>query len=293
LSAPTCNTKPVGEGRVATAPGKLAALSLLLLKGESTTMHMDISEKIATLNDCARIAFRDTADRDYICSRACYRMNLYSQCMWAAHQAIEKYLKGTLLFRLEPAKGYGHDLGRLLETVSGHESPYWLLPPRLQTFIEFLNDFGSNRYRDAHLERTGTEFFLIDQTVWHIRWYCTYLESNDGTCSHDDRGEYTSDYQHILAQIRARQPSTKQIRGGVLEEVLARSPTDAARRALVWKNALYTERPRKQIKFNGQLRIENSIQVIHKQRAALLLEYIDFSKPVKEYLVDQAKRNES
>lgn len=48
---------------------------------------------------------RDTADQDYVAARANYRLALHTQAAWSAAQAIEKYLKGILLFSCVPVNG--------------------------------------------------------------------------------------------------------------------------------------------------------------------------------------------
>ena len=78
--------------------------------------------KRVAINEAARI-LRNQADCDYICARQIYVIGYADQFMWQAQQAIEKYLKATLLFgsalkhegwsgirRLMGRGGYGHDL---------------------------------------------------------------------------------------------------------------------------------------------------------------------------------------
>ena len=52
----------------------------------------------ALLNDFAERSFRDMADGDYIAARMACRAALVTQFLWASQQAVEKYLKGILLF---------------------------------------------------------------------------------------------------------------------------------------------------------------------------------------------------
>jgi hypothetical protein len=58
------------------------------------------------LNTFASDVFRKQADYDYIAARANYRMRLRQQFLWSAHQAVEKYLKATLLFNGKSARFY-------------------------------------------------------------------------------------------------------------------------------------------------------------------------------------------
>lgn len=58
------------------------------------------------LNTFACDVFRKQADYDYISARANYRMRLRQQFLWSAQQAVEKYLKATLLFNGRSARYY-------------------------------------------------------------------------------------------------------------------------------------------------------------------------------------------
>src|SRR3954452_5491489 len=71
---------------------------------------MDSSKKRALVIDFINRSFRDVADRDYICARVCYRLNLAQQFLWAGFQAVEKYLKAILLYNDRSAKKLGHDI---------------------------------------------------------------------------------------------------------------------------------------------------------------------------------------
>ncbi len=53
--------------------------------------------RIALLTLATEI-FREQADQDYVVARACYRMNLREQFLWASLQACEKFLKANPSF---------------------------------------------------------------------------------------------------------------------------------------------------------------------------------------------------
>src|SRR4029077_20656965 len=59
--------------------------------------------RIALLTLATEI-FREQADQDYVVARACYRMNLREQFLWASLQACEKFLKAILLFNEKSAR---------------------------------------------------------------------------------------------------------------------------------------------------------------------------------------------
>ncbi|ASK93081.1 hypothetical protein XcvCFBP7111P_17620 [Xanthomonas citri pv. vignicola] len=51
----------------------------------------------AKVNQFAIRCLRDTGDGDYIAARLSMRAYLYTQYLWAAEQAVEKYLKCILM----------------------------------------------------------------------------------------------------------------------------------------------------------------------------------------------------
>src|SRR5688572_2300053 len=67
--------------------------------------------------------FLTTADNDYVTARLCYFNRHYQGFFWNSAQALEKYLKASLLFNncsaLSDDKGkeYGHDLIRLYHKI--------------------------------------------------------------------------------------------------------------------------------------------------------------------------------
>ena len=68
------------------------------------------------LNDFAVRSFRDIADGDYIAARMACRTALIIN-LWAAQQAVEKYLKCILLLNRIEAKKVRHDLGMALRKI--------------------------------------------------------------------------------------------------------------------------------------------------------------------------------
>ena len=72
----------------------------------------------AKVNDYIVRSFRDVADADYIAARSIYRLGLSQQFLWAALQALEKYLKGILLFNDLSTKTIGHDIASAYAALS-------------------------------------------------------------------------------------------------------------------------------------------------------------------------------
>jgi HEPN domain-containing protein len=75
---------------------------------------MDPDLRDALLNEFALRCFRDVADGDYVAARMAYRAELLLQAYWASQQALEKYVKGILVFRRIPRKKPTHSLRALL-----------------------------------------------------------------------------------------------------------------------------------------------------------------------------------
>ncbi len=57
---------------------------------------------------------RDLADKDYISARMSYRVDLTDQFLWSGLQALEKYLKATLLFNNLSTLKLSHHLDKAL-----------------------------------------------------------------------------------------------------------------------------------------------------------------------------------
>ena len=144
-----------------------------------------ILELQLALNTWAKEAFRDQGDRDYVSARLVYRLKFREQFLWSGLQAIEKYLKGILLFngrssryRHWPNTGgreFGHDLVALFQTVKSISEIQVTCPRGVTIFVKYLDHFGMNRYFDRSTYTIGNELMELDRAVWHIRRYCQYL----------------------------------------------------------------------------------------------------------------------
>ena len=81
-------------------------------------------------NEVVTEMFVDPADHDYVVSRWCYQNCLFGSFFWNAAQAIEKYLKASLLLNGRSSKKFGHDLVRLYDAVTEYADD--LLPDGLE-----------------------------------------------------------------------------------------------------------------------------------------------------------------
>ena len=93
------------------------------------------SELNVEKNDVVTHLFIDPADQDYILARMSYYGKMINSFFWSGGQAIEKYLKASLLLNGKSAKDYkhnkdyGHNLVELFEAVNEYASD--LFPKRL------------------------------------------------------------------------------------------------------------------------------------------------------------------
>jgi hypothetical protein len=208
--------------------------------------------------------FRDQADADYITARACYRMGLREQFLWASLQACEKYLKGILLFneksalydpvKYDPSKPrknrvFGHDARWLFDVVKRDipdllldKAPTWLLD-----FLQYLTTFGDNRYLTKRTYAVGDELRLLDEAVWILRRLCQNFD-------------WTPDKTNLrpLVIARATNPAARANPAlgrplgaidGFLEKVLKAPPNNPARKTLVWQNMFFANRQRRQVSY--------------------------------------------
>jgi HEPN domain-containing protein len=140
----------------------------------------------ALVNDFVNRSFRDVADRDYIAGRILYRYDLGSQFLWAASQALEKYLKAILLYSRRSTKGLGHDIVRVLHQVRLIRAIHFEIPKSVQGFIHYLNEEGPNRYFEYPAYAVGDELLRFDHAIWHIRRYCYDMRGQIQTSGGED-----------------------------------------------------------------------------------------------------------
>ncbi len=134
------------------------------------------------LNDYATRSLRFTADQDYISARNSYRAKLIEPFLWSSLHAIEKYLKAILLFHAipKPRKPYGHNIDKILNTVKDRVNFDLRLPEESESFINYINYFGKNRYFEDLVCLEEYALYNLDQTVWYVRRYCYNMKAYEG-----------------------------------------------------------------------------------------------------------------
>lgn len=199
-------------------------------------------------------SFRDVADDDYIAARALYRVGLDQQFLWAALQAVEKYLKATLLYNRQDTRALRHNIAGALDKVRATLGSTFKISKTAETFIRALRWQGINRYFEHQINTDGLVLLELDEAVWELRRYC----------------------RPVRADVTAKAPIE-----GRLEEILSKPST--ARENLIWKNLYYGRY--KKITFRRRFKIANPSNFIFPEIFSQLDKTIHFSKPVRDYFL--------
>lgn len=218
------------------------------------------------VNDFAIRSFRDIGDADYVAARMASRAGLVTPFLWAAQQAIEKYLKCILLLNRIPAKNIRHDLTIGLSAIQKSGKLSLGLTKVTEEFIERLDASGAFRYLEVSNIAFGAELVPLDRAVWELRRYCTRSDSP--------------------RKIRLREgyPARKiSIPGGQLEKIIGdiRNP---AREPLLWQNAFFGRRVRRRVKLKKWFHASNAPLSLHPEILDEVLKYVFLPKNlVAEY----------
>lgn len=152
-----------------------------------------------------RASLIKTADHNYVLSRQAFLRGMALDGLWLAAQAVEKYLKASLLLNGKDTRFYAHDLTELWKAhakITRGIMPESFVEPRrsekdpvpgwssqtLVQFLEYLVRFGSsdNRYQLIGYLYDSLVLTKIDQLVFFIRRTCRNL-SEDGEALSDGR----------------------------------------------------------------------------------------------------------
>ncbi len=215
------------------------------------------------LNTFATDVFRRQADYDYISARMNYRMQLRQQFLWSAQQALEKYLKGILLYNGKSARFYipqgfsnrkefGHNLTMLNHEVCKIDYLKYDLPEWAQPYMGYLAELGGfNRYLTKSSYNASDAMHKLDELVWNVRRYCQYIADRGIGCNHEVPGMKEAVINSINNPIHHKKPVAFKLFNGELEKIIERPHKDPARKALVWANLFYGKRNRKIVTFHS------------------------------------------
>jgi HEPN domain-containing protein len=189
-------------------------------------------------------AFRDIADQDYIAARTLYRAGLDLQFLWASSQAMEKYLKGILLYNALDTRDLGHKLVASYKRVLTISDIPFNFPPDTGAFLEYLELYGPDRYLQHPYFTHGEELLQLDRIVWHVRRFCQYLRGELRKPSGERVRLLEAHIRSLSRPALFENPTRFRILGGYLERVPDSNRT-ALRANLVWKNTYFGDHRRR------------------------------------------------
>lgn len=234
------------------------------------------NEEKQTKNSFAIRSFREIADYDYIAARTLFKNQLFDPFLYLAHQSVEKYLKGILLFHDVKFPKPIHDLEEILKKIKKMKSVN--LEKTTELFIKDLNQTVHARYLSAPFYAEKDYLLKLDEAVWDLRFFCQPVETN----------------------LRKIKDKTKlldySLRGGslipfgVLEKVIRNKEGKfrKIRENLIWKNFRFGSRRKKSIKFASGVWSKNPDFFIgtneeNRKKYEILSKYVYFPGDVKKY----------
>lgn len=192
----------------------------------------------AKVNFFAIRCFRDTGDGDYIAARMAMRAGLTTQYLWSAEQAIEKYLKCTLMLNRQRTQHIGHDITAALNDVRDKLGIAIELTPIEQRAFTNIADWNVDRYLLGSHRVKDVELSALDLIVWRIRRFSQPLDV-EHYADEPSRAIFDANVRRLLHSDVAK-PKEGYIEAGALERIL-REKNNPARSMLIWKN----------LRFNG------------------------------------------
>lgn len=203
----------------------------------------------ARLNDFINRSFRDLADQDYISARANYKIELYDQFLWSSLQALEKYLKGILLFYDKNTKDLSHDLVKAINRIETIPDIKWDFEDGIKEFLEYLTHYGNNRYFTYPRILHGYELYKLDFAVWYIRRYCEDMTWRKDWSKKKKADYYNSHIDYLQSEeLKSNAYKFRLTSKGHIEKVLDTNKYLNQREILIWKNFYYGKKKKKRIK---------------------------------------------
>lgn len=196
----------------------------------------------AKVNFFAIRCFRDTGDGDYIAARMAMRAGLTTQYLWAAEQAIEKYLKCTLMLNRQRTQHIGHDIKLALDDVREKLGIPIELTPIEQKAFDNIAGWNADRYLLGSHRVKDIELPALDLIVWRLRQFSQPLDV-EHYADQPSRSIFEANVQRILNGDVAN-PKEGYIEAGMLERIL-REKNNPARGMLIWKNLRFNNANRR------------------------------------------------
>jgi hypothetical protein len=234
-------------------------------------MDMSDEEMDGLLNLFAKKSFRDVADQDYIAARMSYRANLREPFLWSSLQALEKYFKAILLFHRLSSKEIGHKLNKALEKVELIDELAFDIPKDVRGFIDYVNEYGTNRYLEHSTMLHDDALKLLDRSVWHVRQFC-------------------HSWNEFVPEVTERDRHKFYIRGGFIEEAIRNKHPSSE--YLIWHNFYYGRRRTDRIKnYKVHMSFTASTLVIYPEIFDELKKLVTLSKETRDYFESLSIKN--
>ena len=216
---------------------------------------------------CFANSLRDMADGDYIIARMAFRAKIFPHFFWSAHQAMEKYLKGILLFNRIDAQNVSHSLSCALNLVP----PQFELECGSKRYIDRIDGIGMfSRYPESSYNVTGKDLKSLDRTVWDVRRYCQAFTHSNQIAS--------------VAKCVNQPPQDFKICGGKLEAIIEMNipaKESLAKESLIWINSQFGPSGQDNSSSRHFIRTANSpLALFSSEMLDELRKYIYLPKPV-------------
>ncbi len=238
-------------------------------------------QELSCIIDYANRSFRQIADGDYIAARFCHRLGLEQQFLWSALQAVEKYIKGILLFNFRSTKNYGHDAKRAYDALFQIPDINFKLSKEIGQFVQYLTNQGANRYFTHPYHTRIDDLLMLDTTVWCLRRYCQFIRHKPVIINgkKEDIFQFNLDMIHHSKYVH--HPNTFVIFGGYLERIIER-PDSQLRKALTWRNLYYGRYRKKSLKrFTLRSSSGTPTHFLHPDCFSVLEEFVKFEPNVQ------------
>ncbi len=131
------------------------------------------NDRIA-INHFASRMFRDVADMDYISARTLYKNECFDEFLIFSQQAIEKYLKGILMFNRVKSRKMTHKLSVLLQKCS-NDVAHFKISEQTRKFIKEIDGYDDLRYAKymfGAFMAQRSHLVELDRAVMELRRYC-------------------------------------------------------------------------------------------------------------------------
>ena len=239
------------------------------------------------INDFAIRCFREIGDGDYVAARMAFRGGLWSQFLWSAEQAIEKYLKCILMLNRVPSNDLRHDIKMALDRVNA-KLPFQLqLRKAEQELFDRVAGLEGDRYLIFSFQIDNRDFFVFDSLVWRLRQYCIPL---DLKTVRDKPSKVLLLERVAIIEARSQRilersaDATTAIREGHLDkgklEKILSDKKNPAYADLVWKNKFFSNMIGRKVRFTNGWSAVNSPLTLSPELADEAAKWMYIPKPI-------------